>query len=59
MQAHLDLKLREIEMLPSLERNREGGITRLVKSIRKKIGRYVSIEEDAILKDPNWPHLWS
>ena len=37
---------------------RTKGIRRYLKGIRNLVGRYVTIEKDAIFKDPDWPHLW-
>lgn len=26
--------------------------------VKRWLSKYVTFEHDAILKDPNWPHLW-
>ena len=31
---------------------------RRLAKVRDFITKYVSVEEDAIFKDPDWPHLW-
>lgn len=31
---------------------------RLAERIWNAIGKYVTVDRDAIFKDPNWPHLW-
>jgi len=34
------------------------GLRHYLAKIRAGISRYVTIEKDAIFKDPDWPHLW-
>jgi len=31
---------------------------RIWSTITSYIGKYVTVEKDAIFNDPNWPHLW-
>ena len=30
----------------------------LLQKIREWTSNYISIEENALFKDPDWPHLW-
>lgn len=34
------------------------GIKHFLARIGKGIANHVTFEEDAIFKDPDWPHLW-
>jgi len=57
MQAHLDLTLREIDLLEDEVESK--GIGHYVQKIWKSITEHVTFKKDGIFEDPNWPHLWS
>ncbi len=57
MQAYLDLTIKE--MAYEVDEEEKRGIRYYVKRIRDTISKYVTFDNDAIFKDPNWPHLWS
>ena len=62
MHAYLDLKLAEVEQLEQEENEVKTGtmnISSLFNRFREWISQYVTWDERAIFKDPNWPHLWS
>ena len=57
MQAHLDITIKEMGYEVNEEERR--GIRYYAKRIKDTISKYVTFDDDAIFKDPNWPHLWS
>ncbi len=57
MQAYLDITIKEMEY--EVNEVEKRGIRHYVKRIRETISKYVTFDDDAIFKDPNWPHLWS
>ncbi len=57
MHAQLDLRVRAIEWTP--EKVEKKGLRDLIQKIRSGISKHVTVDKDAIFKDPNWPHLWS
>ena len=57
MQAHLDLTLRELDLVEDKVESK--GIGHYVQKIWKSITEHVTFKKDGIFEDPNWPHLWS
>jgi hypothetical protein len=57
MQAHLDLTVKHFPLERTAARRK--GIRDYARKIWSTIAKYVTYDEDAIFKDPNWPHLWS
>lgn len=57
MQVYMDLTIKEIGY--ELDEKESKGIRYYFKKIRDAILKYVTFDDDAIFKDPNWPHLWS
>ncbi len=57
MQAHLDLTLREIDLVE--DKVEMKGIGHYVQKAWKSITEHVTFKKDGIFEDPNWPHLWS
>jgi hypothetical protein len=37
---------------------RTGEMKRCAERIWNAISKYVTFDDDAIFKDPNWPHMW-
>lgn len=57
MHAQLDLRVRAIEWTP--EKVKKNRLRDFIQKIRTGISKHVTVDKDAIFKDPNWPHLWS
>jgi hypothetical protein len=57
MQAHLDLTLREIDLVEDKAESK--GVGHYIRKAWKSITEHVTFKKDGIFEDPNWPHLWS
>ncbi len=61
MQVKLDLRMRQVD-LEATEVEKKGVreyVRTIWSTITKFVSKYVTYDDDAILKDPKWPHLWS
>ncbi len=56
MKAHITVDERHATKMEKEPRIR--GIRYYLQRVRDAISKYVTVEKDAIYKDPDWPHLW-
>ena len=58
MKANMTLTLQELAETDTEAKEMQHAAERIWSTITSYIGKYVTVEKDAIFNDPNWPHLW-
>ena len=58
MKAYMTLTLKDVAESKSETEEMQHCAERIWNNITQYVTRYVTVDRDAVFRDPDWPHLW-